>query len=55
MLDRRNGTHAEGAVPNDVYITPASNFQVIVGPNMSGKSTYLRSAALLIVMSLLGS
>lgn len=54
LLDRR-GAQGAGAVPNDVYITRASRFQVVAGPNMAGKSTYLRSVALLVIMGLLGS
>ncbi|KAG0018532.1 hypothetical protein BGZ80_007059 [Entomortierella chlamydospora] len=42
-------------VPNDTYAGPASTFQVITGPNMSGKSTYLRQVALLIIMAQIGS
>ncbi|MCS7025632.1 MAG: DNA mismatch repair protein MutS [Bryobacteraceae bacterium] len=49
---------AEGArfIPNDVYLDPASKFiAVITGPNMGGKSTYLRQCALLIILAQLGS
>ncbi|KAG0239065.1 MutS protein msh4 [Mortierella sp. GBA43] len=42
-------------VPNDTYISSANTFQVITGPNMSGKSTYLRQVALLTVMAQIGS
>ncbi|KAF9359640.1 MutS protein msh4 [Mortierella sp. NVP85] len=42
-------------VPNDTYISSASTFQIITGPNMSGKSTYLRQVALLTVMAQVGS
>jgi DNA mismatch repair protein MSH4 len=42
-------------VPNDTYISSASTFQIITGPNMSGKSTYLRQVALLTVMTQVGS
>ncbi|KAF7762129.1 hypothetical protein Agabi119p4_8722 [Agaricus bisporus var. burnettii] len=42
-------------VPNDVYCDDASSFQVIQGPNMSGKSTYLRQIGLLTVMAMCGS
>ncbi len=42
-------------VPNDLYITPQRRFTVLTGPNMSGKSTYLRQSALLSVMAQIGS
>ena len=38
-------------VPNDIMITHATNFQLITGPNMSGKSTYLRQAALAVLLA----
>lgn len=41
-------------VANDVYCDDASRFQVIQGPNMSGKSTYLRQIGLLTVMAMCG-
>ncbi|KAF8641530.1 hypothetical protein AX16_009908 [Volvariella volvacea WC 439] len=41
-------------VPNDVYCDDSSSFQMIQGPNMSGKSTYLRQIGLLIVMAMAG-
>jgi DNA mismatch repair protein MutS len=43
-------------IPNDLYLDPAEKFiAVITGPNMGGKSTYLRQAALLIILAQLGS
>jgi len=42
-------------VPNDVYATPQSRFQIITGCNMSGKSTYIRSVAIMAVMAQIGS
>mgnify|MGYP006113367185 CR=1 FL=1 len=39
---------------NDVYATPASNFALITGPNMAGKSTYLRMTALVCLMAHVG-
>ncbi|KAF9453355.1 hypothetical protein P691DRAFT_771528 [Macrolepiota fuliginosa MF-IS2] len=42
-------------VPNDVYCDDASSFQIIQGPNMSGKSTYLRQIGLLTIMAMCGS
>ncbi|KAI1315559.1 MutS protein msh4 [Mortierella claussenii] len=38
-------------VPNDTYAGSATAFQIISGPNMSGKSTYLRQVALLTIMA----
>ncbi|KAI9098294.1 muts protein 4 [Phlyctochytrium arcticum] len=42
-------------VPNDIFSGEGANIQIISGPNMSGKSTYLRQAALLTVIAHLGS
>ncbi|KAG9298500.1 hypothetical protein G9A89_016497 [Geosiphon pyriformis] len=42
-------------IPNDTYASNATNFQLITGPNMSGKSTYLRQIALMCIMSQIGS
>ncbi|SJL03144.1 uncharacterized protein ARMOST_06490 [Armillaria ostoyae] len=41
-------------VPNDVYCDDSSSFQIVQGPNMSGKSTYLRQVGLLTVMAMCG-
>ncbi|CAI2181420.1 860_t:CDS:10 [Funneliformis geosporum] len=37
-------------VPNDTYASNATSFQLITGPNMSGKSTYLRQIALMSII-----
>lgn len=42
-------------VPNDFYATQQSRFQIITGCNMSGKSTYIRSIALITIMAQVGS
>ncbi|XP_053549161.1 mutS protein homolog 4 [Bombina bombina] len=42
-------------VPNDTFITEGSNFVIITGPNMSGKSTYLKQIALCQIMAQIGS
>lgn len=41
-------------VPNDVYSTQQTRFQIITGCNMSGKSTYIRSIALMVIMAQVG-
>ncbi|KAH6671073.1 DNA mismatch repair protein-like protein muts [Halenospora varia] len=46
---------AQEFVPNDVYGSRQTRFQIITGCNMSGKSTYIRSIALLSVMAQVGS
>jgi len=51
----REKVHLEKFVPNDVYASQQSRFQIITGCNMSGKSTYIRSIALMSVMAQVGS
>lgn len=41
-------------VPNDTYAAQQSRFQIITGCNMSGKSTYIRSIALMVIMAHIG-
>ncbi|MBB5178867.1 DNA mismatch repair protein MutS [Planomicrobium koreense] len=42
-------------VPNDCVLTNSQNMLLITGPNMSGKSTYMRQVALTIVLAQIGS
>jgi DNA mismatch repair protein MutS len=55
VLDQ-NLTGGERFVPNDITLEPEeSRLILITGPNMAGKSTYLRMTALLTLMAQIGS
>lgn len=42
-------------IPNDTHLTDEQSLWIITGPNMGGKSTYLRQVALMAVMAHIGS
>ena len=47
---------SDGFVPNDTKLDPADQqILLLTGPNMSGKSTYLRQVALVVLMAQMGS
>jgi len=41
-------------VPNDVYLEDGTDILLITGPNMSGKSTFMRQVALTVIMAQMG-
>ena len=42
-------------VANDLYLNEQQKMLIITGPNMGGKSTYMRQTALILVLALCGS
>ena len=63
VLDIRDGRHpvveeflrAARFVPNDAAFEDGERVRVLTGPNMAGKSTYLRQVALIVLMAHMGS
>ena len=49
------GAHQESFVPNDLDLSPTRRLLLITGPNMGGKSTYMRQAALIALLAYVGS
>ncbi len=48
--------HRENYVPNDAYLDQSTHqILIITGPNMAGKSTYMRQTALIALMAQMGS
>lgn len=46
---------AQVYIPNSIYFNQKTSIQLITGPNMSGKSTYMRQLALTTIMAQMGS
>uniref|UniRef100_A0A453B4H7 DNA mismatch repair proteins mutS family domain-containing protein n=1 Tax=Aegilops tauschii subsp. strangulata TaxID=200361 RepID=A0A453B4H7_AEGTS len=41
-------------VPNNIFLSEASNMVLVMGPNMSGKSTYLQQICLIVILAQVG-
>ncbi len=56
VIERLGEVSGERFVPNDVYLNDSTDLILIItGPNMGGKSTYLRQVALICLLAQMGS
>jgi DNA mismatch repair protein MutS len=56
VIERLTEQEAGRFIPNDLYLNGSTDLiAIITGPNMGGKSTYLRQAALIAILAQMGS
>ncbi|MEJ7930904.1 DNA mismatch repair protein MutS [Ramlibacter sp. AN1015] len=56
VVEARLAETSSGAfIPNDTRLGPRQRMQIVTGPNMGGKSTYMRQVALVCLLAAMGS
>lgn len=63
LLDIEQGRHAvvekvmgkQTYIPNSIHLDNQTHMQLITGPNMSGKSTYMRQLAVVVILAQMGA
>ena len=55
VVEKMMASEGNSFVPNDILLDGEKRLMVLTGPNMAGKSTYMRQAALIVLMAQIGS
>ena len=55
VVESRLGETGGSFIANDTQLGPSQRMQIITGPNMGGKSTYMRQVALIVLLASIGS
>jgi DNA mismatch repair protein MutS len=55
VVEARLAQSGGSFIANDTQLGPSQRMQIITGPNMGGKSTYMRQVALIVLLASIGS